>query len=583
MNYHNMKRVSINPHKKLHSRSVISHIGIATLSFLTLILSSCSDMLSTESEMVEFERDNTLNHPTDSVYSVLGIIGKMQVIADRTVLLGEVRADLMETTEAASADLKRLANFNLSEDNKYNAVSDYYAVINNCNYYLAYVDTALQRRGRNIFQYEYAAVKAFRAWTYLQLAQIYGAVPLVLTPVMTEMEAQKAMEQEKKGIMDICQYFIKDLTPYAEVDLPRFGDINGMESQRFFIPMRALLGDLCLWAGQYQEAARWYHNYLTEKKNPILLNYSNRITWPSVSEFVRPIDSYSVTGTTEVLSFIPMEQRVFDGVVSDLSNVFNSTEENRNYFQLTPSIAMHQLSADQTFCIENRTNTQIDTIYVPKKGLNQEILVGDLRFYSNYKTSSVTRDSYSEYNADYQTIQKITRSYVPTYRRTMVYLRYAEALNRAGLPQSAFSVLKYGLCQENIVSYVDSLERDKAGELIAFDANVFTKENTIGIHSMGSGDSQINAYYTLPMPSAPLASKQDTINYQIPLVEDMIINEMALEGAFEGYRFYDLMRIALRRNDPNYLAAPISQRMGIRDENIYSLLMDTKNWYLPLK
>ena len=578
-----MKRVSINPHKKLHSRSVISHIGIATLSLLTLILSSCSDMLSTESEMVEFERDNTLNHPTDSVYSVLGIIGKMQVIADRTVLLGEVRADLMETTEAASADLKRLANFNLSEDNKYNAVSDYYAVINNCNYYLAYVDTALQRRGRNIFQYEYAAVKAFRAWTYLQLAQIYGAVPLVLTPVMTEMEAQKAMEQEKKGIMDICQYFIKDLPPYAEVDLPRFGDINGMESQRFFIPMRALLGDLCLWAGQYQEAARWYHNYLTEKKNPILLNYSNRITWPSVSEFVRPIDSYSVTGTTEVLSFIPMEQRVFDGVVSDLSNVFNSTEENRNYFQLTPSIAMHQLSADQTFCIENRTNTQIDTIYVPKKGLNQEILVGDLRFYSNYKTSSVTRDSYSEYNADYQTIQKITRSYVPTYRRTMVYLRYAEALNRAGLPQSAFSVLKYGLCQENIVSYVDSLERDKAGELIAFDANVFTKENTIGIHSMGSGDSQINAYYTLPMPSAPLASKQDTINYQIPLVEDMIINEMALEGAFEGYRFYDLMRIALRRNDPNYLAAPISQRMGIRDENIYSLLMDTKNWYLPLK
>ena len=583
MNYHNMKRVSINPHKKLRSHSIISHIGIATLSLLTLVFTSCSDMLSTESEMVEFERDNTLNHPTDSVYSVLGIIGKMQVIADRTVLLGEVRADLMETTEAASADLKRLASFNLSEDNKYNAVSDYYAIINNCNYYLAYVDTALQRRGRNLFQYEYAAVKAFRAWTYLQLAQIYGAVPLVLTPVMTELEAQKAMEQERKGIMEICQYFINDLTPYAEVELPRFGDINGMESQRFFIPMRALLGDLCLWAGQYQEAARWYHNYLTERKGPIMLNYTNRISWPSVSEFVRPVDSYSVTGTMEVLSFIPMEQRVFDGVVSDLSNVYNSTEENRNYFQVTPSMAMRQLSADQTFCIENKTNTQIDTIYVPKKGLNQEILVGDLRLYSNYKTSSVTRDTYSEYGADYQTIQKITRMYVPTYRRTMVYLRYAEALNRAGLPQSAFSILKYGLCQENIAAYVDSLERDKAGELIAFDANEFTKENTIGIHSMGSGDSQVNAYYTLPMPDAPLATRQDTINYQIPLVEDLIINEMALEGAFEGYRFYDLMRVALRRNDPNYLAAPVSQRMGIRDNNIYSLLMDTKNWYLPLK
>lgn len=577
-----MKR-NIYQYKKGCTTIMKAGVSIMASTLFALVLTACSDMLSTESEMVEFEKDNTLNHPTDSVYSVLGIIGKMQIIADRTVLLGEVRADLMETTEAASADLKRIANFQFSEQNKYNTISDYYAVINNCNYFIANVDTALQRRGRNIFQYEYAAVKAFRAWTYLQLAQIYGAVPLVLTPVMTELEAQRAMEQEKKGIMDICQYFINDLTPYAEVDLPRFGDINGMESQRFFIPMRALLGDLCLWAGQYQEAARWYHNYLTEKKNPILLNYTNRIQWNNISEFVRPIDSYSTTNTQEVISYIPMEQRVFDGVVSDLPNIFNSTEENRFYFQLEPSIAMRQLSAAQTYCLENKTATQTDTIYVPKNGLSQEILVGDLRLYSNYKSSSVVRDAYSEYGTANQTIQKISRQFVPTYRKSMVYLRYAEALNRAGFPQSAFTILKYGMCQENVLAHVDSIEQKRAGELIAFDANVFTKEQTIGIHSMGSGDTQDNAFYILPEPSTPLASRQDTIDYQIPLVEDFIVNEMALEGAFEGYRFYDLMRVSLRRNDPSYLATPISLRLGIKDESLFTLLMDTKNWYLPLK
>ena len=577
-----MKR-NIYQYKKGCTTIMKAGVSIMASTLFALVLTACSDMLSTESEMVEFEKDNTLNHPTDSVYSVLGIIGKMQIIADRTVLLGEVRADLMETTEAASADLKRIANFQFSEQNKYNTISDYYAVINNCNYFIANVDTALQRRGRNIFQYEYAAVKAFRAWTYLQLAQIYGAVPLVLTPVMTELEAQRAMEQEKKGIMDICQYFINDLTPYAEVDLPRFGDINGMESQRFFIPMRALLGDLCLWAGQYQEAARWYHNYLTEKKNPILLNYTNRIQWNNISEFVRPIDSYSTTNTQEVISYIPMEQRVFDGVVSDLPNIFNSTEENRFYFQLEPSIAMRQLSAAQTYCLENKTATQTDTIYVPKNGLSQEILVGDLRLYSNYKSSSVVRDAYSEYGTANQTIQKISRQFVPTYRKSMVYLRYAEALNRAGFPQSAFTILKYGMCQENVLAHVDSIEQKRAGELIAFDANVFTKEQTIGIHSMGSGDTQDNAFYILPEPSTPLASRQDTIDYQIPLVEDFIVNEMALEGAFEGYRFYDLMRVSLRRNDPSYLATPISLRLGIKDDSLFTLLMDTKNWYLPLK
>ena len=563
---------------------VKSCVCIALLTWQAMSFTACSDLLSTESELVEFAEDNTLNQPTDSVYSVLGIIGKMQIIADRTVLLGEMRGDLMSTTEAATADLKRLANFDFSEDNKYNAASDFYAVINNCNYYLAHIDTALQRRGRTIFKEEYAAVKAFRAWTYLQLVQAYGQVPLVTEPVMTELEARLAMNQDRKGITDICQYFINDLTPYAEVELPRFGEVNGFNTQQFFIPMRALLGDLCLWAGRYQEAAKWYHDYLTERKNPIRLNYSKVMSWPSVSEFVRPIDSYSNTYTnTEILSFIPMEERAFDGVVSDLSKIFNSTEENRYYYQAEPSIAMRELSASQIFCIENKTATQTDTIYVPRKGLLQDILIGDLRFYSNYKTSAVQRDAYSEYGSNRQTISKVARRFVSTYRRTMVYLRYAEALNRAGFTQSAFTILKYGICQENISNYVDSVEQNKAGELISFDPNVFTKEETIGIHSFGSGNTNANEYYTLPMPTTQLASRQDTIDYQIPIIEDLIVNEMALEGAFEGYRFYDLMRIALRRNDAAYLADPISLRTGTRDETLRALLMNKENWYLPIK
>jgi hypothetical protein len=550
-------------------------------------LAACADMMDTDSELVEFEKDNTLNHPTDSVYSVMGIVGKMQIIADRIVLLGEARGDLLTVTDAANADLKRMAAFDFSQDNQYNAVSDYYAVINNCNYYLAHVDTALQRRGRNIFASEYAAVKAFRAWTYLQLAQAYGEVPLVTDPVMTEQAAREEMMKPRVGITEICNYFINDLTPYALTELPRFGEINGYDSQRFFIPMRVLLGDLCLWAGRYQEAAKWYHDYLNDKNSPKPINASARAFWPTnITEFNRatPSNGYRVTGVSEVLSFIPMESRVFDGVVSDLENVYSSTRENNYYFQVMPSPAMFKLSADQIYCMEYKTDSETDTIYVPRIGLMEDVMVGDLRLYCNYsQRSSGAQDMYSEYSNITQSIRKIERGQITTCRLSMVYLKYAEALNRARLPQSAFAVLKYGLYPESVNAYVDSLERVDAGDLIAFDDNIFTKERMIGVHSFGSGDSEINDFYSLPMPANALANRQDTIDFQIPLVEDMIINEMALEGAFEGYRFYDLMRVALRRNAPEYLAVPVARRNGTENSQLRDLLMDKKNWYLPLR
>ena len=83
----------------------------------------------------------------------------------------------MQTTDAANTDLKALSAFDFNEKNRYNQISDYYAVINNCNYFIAHIDTAMERRGKNLFMDEYAVVKSYRAWTYLQLAQAYGEVP----------------------------------------------------------------------------------------------------------------------------------------------------------------------------------------------------------------------------------------------------------------------------------------------------------------------------------------------------------------------------------------------------------------------
>ena len=557
---------------------------------LLLLLSfmSCGKMLETDSEMVEFASDNTLDTPEDTLYSVMGIIRGMQVVADRTILLGEIRADLMQVNESATTDIKALANVPMTDEaNIYNRISDYYAIINNCNYYLANVDPNAQRLSKLIFKREYIAVKVYRAWTYLQLAKIYGKVPLVLNPLLTLEEAQQAMNTNYTDIQGICDYFINDLSQYVgakddeEMEFPQYGIVNYFESKKLFIPLRVILGEMCLWAGRYTDAARYLHDYLTKTSRPITVS-SGRMTWNAEGmDFskgeprnVGLTDNIANSGSDENITLIPMEDTEFYGVKSLLSNVYESTISNNYYAQVTPSAAMKKISRDQDF-VGIFSATMKDTIRVPKDHLRSSLMAGDLRLYGTYSTRTVNRDETSDYSKELQTIDKLLSYIVPLYRKQYVYLLYAEALNRAGFPHSAFAVLKYGLRNEENLKRIPASELIPAAELINFPNDAFTENNTIGIHSRGCGDAKCDTLYRIEQT---LTATTDTIQ----MVEDLIVNEMALEHAFEGLRYYTLMRIAMRRNDNSFLAEPISRREGEKNMERYEKLMNRDNWYLPI-
>ena len=566
-------------------------------------LASCSDFLDQESDQVIYADKDHLNNATDTLWSVAGIMNKLQVIADRTILLGEMRGDLSDITEYTPADLREVAFFNISDDNIYNSPRDYYAVINNCNYYLAKCDTALRNnRNEKVFEHEYAAVKAFRAWTYLQLAINYGSVPFVTEPILSKAESE--MDYPKYGIQDICQYFINDIAPYADVETPNYGDIRNTNSQFFYFPIYVLLGDLNLWIGNYKEAALNYYKYISTR-NGTNSSYpfgTNSIRWMrddthwmswSDGWTLNTFSSERMGTNSELITMIPGDSIPSEGNYSELRNLFNCNVNNEYKASIVPSQSIIDLSAAQKYC---HVNTAGSVTYAPD-GLS-DFESGDLRlsrawsFDQNVMTYDASGNS--KRIKEYSTFEKYTTRNVHIYRKTMVYLRLAEALNRAGYPRFAFQFLKTGVNNQIIAQEVIPYYRADSVWISKFDfPNIQyvveepmgnTSATTMGIHSVGSGYSSVNEYYVMPDDTL-LTDEQARVQYQIEKVEDLIMDEEALEFAFEGYRFYDLMRVALRRNDPSYLANRVYNRRGAENVGtMHSLIQadlnDTRTWYL---
>lgn len=560
---------------------------------------SCSDFFDVDSTHIIDANETRLNNATDTIYSLTGILNKMQAIGDRTILLGEARGDLMDVTSYTNADLRDVAMFNIGDDNKYNAPADYYAIINNCNYYIAHADTALRNnRNENIFMAEYAAVKAIRAWTYLQLVTTYGKVPFYTNPILSKEEAEK--EYPMKDIQGVCDYFINEdgLESLVDQDYPHYGVIKSLPSRLFYFPMRLVLGDLNLWAGNYLKAAKFYHDYINNRngENSIYPITTNAIKWTSDSWQSR-LNSWTTntfpstesnSSYSEVISIIPTDSIPSEGYYSELRSIFNTTHNDDNQVSLIPSKALTDLSDAQTYCYNN--NGEI--LYAPSTILDH--MCGDLRY-----SGSVTRIEdyqYGDERVDYQVIRKYNSRNIRVYRRTLVYLRLAEAMNRAGYPRYAFHILSTGvndaILKDSICGHYSEADSTmlvstynfKGSDISNYNTTYVTNTdptstrsyNTIGIHSRGCGFTPSNIYYRMP---------EGTLEEQIKAVEDLIVNEEALEFAFEGYRYYDLLRVALRRTDnPSYLSDIIKARRGAgKDAGISVDLTNKANWFLHYK
>lgn len=543
--------------------------------------------------------------PQDTVFQMMGIVKRMQKLATRTILFGEVRGDLVVANpNVASTDVQQLYNNNVTVDNAYNKPRDYYDVINNCNVYLAHVDSVLKTHGRYMYEKEVCAAKTFRAWCYLELVKIYGAVPFVTEPILTADAAEKVIASgEKVNIEKILDFFIADLEGFADRNYnnglrPKYGNVDyeNIGFDNFFIPVRVLLGELYLWRGSlnknvndYYKAIGMYHDYLCfTGEERAVRNYT--IEWydrfaEGLSSSYTSLFSGNMTDRTftEFAAIIPNDTVQYYGTTNNLIEIFCSQYSNKYYPWVTMSQRMKDISAGQDYCYYDYQSSILrDTIYM-SKDMNKytslweryaTYLVGDMRLYADYTTGSNAAER--RYHSDVNEIREFISKWllgssststdvklpcVPIYRNSIIYLHLAEALNRAGLPETAYAILSHGLTYEvmnnrNIISQrefdilcsiksrgltlqenrydEDSEEFEKTRNSAAIWPSIFRNLDKtvprvngdflptstsgdyivqIGIHSRGCGDTEVNAKYYLddevikaglvPVPTKP--------------------------------------------------------------------------------
>ena len=597
--------------KTMKSKSII---GAALAAMVTLgVTTSCQDMFDIESSRVIVEKNHNLDSSADSAYSTLGVLQAMRQVADRYIILGEVRGDLLEINEYSKTSIRNLAEFNFEDENEYLNVRDYYAIINNCNYVLEKMDTTLTHNNERVMIDEYAALIGIRAWTYLQLAINYGEVPFYLTPITSVAEAEK--EYPMYGIKEIAAELIPDLEAYKDYDLPALNS-DASTNPHVYPPLQLVLGDYYLWSGDYANACAVYLDYMTTHPDFDNSQYDNAKGFMSLNGG-RVISSqrgsmvaigsnstwidYMEDNVTENLAYITLETSSAEGTVSGLGSLFTSADMTHS---LNPSTYLSELAGKQAY---------IDAEYDEDGNVNGykvNGLAGDVRNKYYLATPSFMEDRENQlydkfiFNNSNGTTN-VTR--INIYRRAIVYLRAAEALNALAqqvqadtITSRSYALNAFYLLKDAYKVFFPNGHQDEK-EL---------REKFIGVHARGCGDVRVDDQYFVLKPavvakrlgkleqnsvltdSAVVADRLLSFNDTIEYIDELIIDELALESAVEGNRFGDLIRFAKRREawgDVNYrdfLANRVASRKGAEafDDELYQKLANNENlWYLPLK
>lgn len=556
---------------------------LIVVGFAFFCLLSCKKTFDIQPEDA-LEASQVYRNVYDADAAILGIYGKFVALADKYVLLNELRGDLLDVTPNANAYLRQLGTQSVTVDNPYADPKPFYEVILNCNDALKNFEAMRQNKvlDNTQFYQRYTDILFLRSWLYLQLGIHYGSVPYVTDAISTIEDLKDESKFQKISFDELLTRLIRD----TEATPREFLNQNTSASSptlilpmdtyvvrdgvfKFFIHRRSLLGDLNLWKGEYLKAASYYKDVMETGTNQT----TSADQTVDIFDTYRVADDNSADHSLKTTAVINPWTNIFSAPLSDrianwermwtlpLNGNFAPGNQLLSLFSVSGTyLVKPSAQAIKNWDVQVRTDGSL----TDRRGLNMSYrLSGNqpevLKFTKNFSLSTPF-----EKNGIWT-----------VYRAAILHLRYAEAVNRLNRSTLAGAFVNNGIT----ATYGTKSTFNGVPDVYPFDFDGTNSSSFRGNWYRNSGIRGRGVNQNVIIDPANII---DT--------EDKILQEEALETAFEGYRWPDLLRIALRRqsSDPNYLANKVAAKFEAAGDftsaaSARARLIDRNNWYLPFK
>jgi hypothetical protein len=578
-----------------------------------LVLPSCKKLLDVQPESV-LSREQAYRNVYDADAAVLGVYGKFMSLAKPYVLLNELRADLMSPTVNADRYLQQLNDHTATADNPYLDPTPFYQVILNCNDVMVNFDKMLADKKLKVDEYNqrYADVATIRSWVYLQLGIHFSkdpqgtvGIPYITNPLTTIADVKNDSNYKYLPFQQLLVQLIKTMEnlPTKEMystNTTLITNVDQYRTDKFFVNKKVLLGDLYLWnaaydQNSYRKAATMYRqilSYYDDKGSDLTQkNYWKMIGAPDPS-----------TGNQLAVQYVRYRE-------NDVNALYESNTEGwRSMF------SRGKITYDQQFDWEWIWVLPFSSSFSPQNPF--------IDLFSNVNGSYLVKPSqqaidnwnsqkqvnFFPYDArgkfTYKSIngQPVIMKYlyyymdgytfIPSinangrsgewwlYRAASVWQHFGEAANRDGYPKLGYAITNYGIkttyTPPSPPTDVTNIMQTFLPAPYDFDARMGDNPQYRAIWR------DMNGF----RGRASLQARTIVGSDSTTQVENMLTDEGALELAYEGQRWSDLLRIAIRRNDPSFLADKIYAKLSkdnIGGADAARAKMMSKNWYLPFK